>query len=402
MSALTYWLWLSGVSGLGAANIARLLDDFGSPEAVYFADEAEFDRYEKIQPGARAALRDKSTERVELALERCDLEGVGVLTMQDALYPERLKQIYDPPAVLYTKGRLAALDELPLLTVVGSRTYTPYGADVARRMCYQLAEAGMTIVSGMAKGIDAYALHGALKAEGMTVAVLGGGPDVIYPAENRELYRQICETGLILSEYPPGTEPKAEHFPVRNRVMAALSLGTLVIEANLRSGALITARLAADQGRDVFCVPGSILTPESAGCHELIKNGAALVTSHADILREYMPLFPHKITLVEGKAPARAFAASPPPPPSRRAGPRRHGEPEEKPAAKKPPAPPDHLTDAQRVIYLSVGGGPRAVDDIVADTGLTAADILRALTMLEIEGLVETAPGKRFKLRIES
>ena len=396
MSALTYWLWLSGAAALSKAHMARLLDDFGSPEAVYFADDAEFDRYEFAAP-ARASLRDKSTERVEQVLERCDRENVSVLTLQDALYPERLKQIYDPPAVLYVKGRLTPLDELPLLTVVGSRTRTPYGEDVARRMSYQLSKAGMVIVSGMAKGIDASALHGALKAGGLTVAVLGCGPDVIYPAENRELYRQICETGLVLSEYPPGVEPRSEHFPVRNRIMAALSLGTLVIEANLRSGALITARLAADQGRDVFCVPGSVLTPESAGCHELIKNGAALVTRPADILREYMPLFPHKIALDEGAPSSRGFAplgdAQTLRPGRRIAAPRQ----EEKPPAA--PAPPDHLDGSQRVIYLAVSSVPRVVDDIVAATGLTAVEVLRGLTMLEIEGLIECAPGKKFKVK---
>lgn len=398
MSALTYWLWLSGVHELGPTQRARILDDFGSPEAVYFADNTEFDRYTELSPAAREALRDKSTERVERVLELCDRQKVQVLTQQDAMYPDRLKQIYDPPAVLYVKGKLSLLDEFPLLTVVGSRTHTPYGADVARRMCYQLAKAGMVIVSGMAKGIDAYALYGALKAGAFAVAVLGCGPDVVYPAENRAIYDQLCETGMIVSEYPPGTEPAASHFPVRNRIMAALGLGTLVIEAHLRSGALITARLAADQGRDVFCVPGSIITPDSAGCHELIKGGAALVTRPMDILREYIPLYPHKITPAGDSVPNRVFA----PPQTKRIGARGRETSAPDVVEKPKAAPPEHLNDTQRLIYLALCDTPRIVDEIVAATGLAAPEVLRELTMLEIEGLIGTAPGKRFIIQNHS
>ncbi|MDR1736981.1 MAG: DNA-processing protein DprA, partial [Oscillospiraceae bacterium] len=385
MSALTYWLWLAGVPALGAGNAARLLDDFGSPEAVYFADPAEFENKE-ITAAARAGLLDKSTRRVDGILEKCDALGIHILTLQDALYPDRLKQIYDPPAVLYVMGKLAPLDETPLLTVVGSRTYTPYGEDVARRMGYQLAKAGMAVVSGMAKGIDGCAMRGALKAEGLTVAVLGCGADVVYPQENRALYEQIRQTGMIITEYPPGTPAASANFPVRNRIMAAISMGTLVIEAGARSGALITARLANDYGRDVFCVPGSIVTPESAGCHELIKAGAALVTNPADILREYIPLFPHKLS-----------------PPGTQAAPSRISRPESsagrgappKPSAERAPLPAD-LSENQRLILLSLADAPRIADDIVAATGLAAAEVLGELTLLEIQGLVETLPGKRF------
>ncbi len=218
-----------------------------------------------------------------------------ILTMQDAAYPNRLRGIYDPPVLLYGRGALPLFDEEAAIAVVGTRSCTPYGVAVAEEFGYEMAKQGALVVSGMARGIDAAAQRGALRAGGLTAAVLGGGVDVVYPAENRRLYEDIAAVGVLLSEYPPGTEPRSGHFPVRNRIMSGLTLASVVVEAPPRSGALITAHLALDQGRDVFAVPGPITAEASRGCNELIREGAGLASCAWDILGEYEARFPLRL-----------------------------------------------------------------------------------------------------------
>ncbi len=395
MSALKYWLWLTSTRHLGPQKICALLDAFGSPENVFYATDADLSAVEGLTGAALNELYDKSLDRAERILERCELTNVRVLTMQDAEFPDRLKNIYAPPSVLYVRGKLPPMDEEAALTIVGSRSASPYGLHVAQRMSYQLAKSGMLIVSGLAKGADAMASVGALQAGKPTVAVLGCGADIVYPAENRELFEDVAYHGAIVTEYPPGTPVVAANFPARNRIMSGLSLGTLVVEAPRHSGALITAQYALEQGRDVFAIPGNIDARESEGCLELIKVGAMLVSEPDDILREYAPLFPSKLSL-PGVRQSPAVR-----PTVRSAGPSREVSAEAPPKAIDLSAVlTDHSPEQQRLM-LTIAGTARHIDEIIELTDLSAAQALSELTVLELEGLVTQLPGKLFVLSVE-
>ena len=222
MAALKYWVWLTALPGLSNRSRLLLLERYGSPEDVYYADSEELAQVEGLTPGQAALLADKSLSRADRILADCARGDMFLLTMQDAAYPARLRDIFDPPVLLYGKGSLPLFDEEAAIAVVGTRSCTPYGLRCAHRMGYELARQGAVVVSGMAKGIDGAAMRGALQAGGFTAAVLGGGVDVVYPAENRRLYEDIAATGVLLSEYPPGTEPLPGHFPVRNRIILSL------------------------------------------------------------------------------------------------------------------------------------------------------------------------------------
>ena len=310
MAALKYWVWLTTLPGLGERAKLQLLAHFGSPEEIYFAPEGELLLAEGITKLQAALLADKSLDRAEKVLEDCARDGQFLLTMDDAGYPARLRNIYDPPLLLYGKGSLPLFDDEVAVTVVGTRDCTPYGVRAASQLGYELARQGALLVSGMAKGIDGEALKGALRAGGFTAAVLGGGADVVYPAANRRLYEDIAATGVILSEYPPGTEPKGDHFPVRNRLLSALSLATVVVEAPEKSGALITAATALEQGREVFAVPGPFDAPKSRGCNALIREGAGLVCEAWDVLSFYESRFPHKLRPLRATIPPLPKARS--------------------------------------------------------------------------------------------
>ena len=303
MAALKYWVWLTTLPGLGERAKLQLLAHFGSPEEIYFAPEGELLLAEGITKLQAALLADKSLDRAEKVLEDCARDGQFLLTMDDAGYPARLRNIYDPPLLLYGKGSLPLFDDEVAVTVVGTRDCTPYGVRAASQLGYELARQGALLVSGMAKGIDGAAMRGALQAGGFTAAVLGGGVGVVYPAENRRLYEDIAATGVLLSEYPPGTEPLPGHFPVRNRIISGLSLAALVVEAPVRSGALITAHAALDQGRDVFAVPGPIDAAASVGCNRLIRDGAGLVMEAWDVLGTYRQRFPQKLRPIRAAMP---------------------------------------------------------------------------------------------------
>ena len=316
MAALKYWVWLATLPGLGTRTRIQLLEHFDSPEDIYYADEGELLLTPDITKAQAALLADKSLERTEQVLADCARDGQFILTMGDSLYPNRLRTIFDPPILLYGKGALPVFDDEVAVTVVGTRSCTPYGVRAASQLGYELSKQGALLVSGMAKGIDGEALKGALRAGGFTAAVLGGGADVIYPAENRRLYQDIAATGVILSEYPPGTVPKADHFPVRNRLLSALSLATVVVEAPEKSGALITAATALEQGREVFAVPGPFDAPMSRGTNALIREGAGLVCEAWDVLSFYESRYPHKLRPLRAKLPPNL--RHPPPHPPRR------------------------------------------------------------------------------------
>jgi DNA processing protein len=393
MSALKYWLWLSSMRGLGQVRAAALIDSLGSPENVYFASEDEWREAADLPEQALKELHEKSTDRAERILELCDRTGTKLLTMQDASYPERLRAIHSPPSVLYYKGQLPSIDEEAALGVVGTRNPTAYGQNSALKLCYKLAASGMLIVSGMAKGIDKAAHLGALRAGKPTIAVLGCGADVLYPAENRELYEDIAAAGLLLSEYPPGTRAEGPHFPARNRIISGLSLGVLVVEAPPGSGALITANHALEQGRDVFAVPGNIDNREAEGCHRLIQEGAILAAKAEDITAEYHPLFPHKIT-----------RASPVPP---RHLPKLKQPQEAVPVEEEQVKAVDlteivkNYTPEQQRILLAIAKDAKIADEIVSVTGLPAPLVLSEITMLELDGIAEQLPGRRYRLNLE-
>ena len=401
MAALKYWVWLTTLPGLGQRTKLQLLEHFASPEEIYFAPEEELLLAEGVTKAQCALLADKSLDRAEKVLEDCAKDGQFLLTMDDAAYPARLRNIYDPPLLLYGKGSLPLFDEEVAVTVVGTRSCTPYGVKAASELGYELAKQGALLVSGMAKGIDGEALRGALRAGGFTAAVLGGGADVVYPAANRRLYEDIAATGVILSEYPPGTEPRGEHFPVRNRLLSVLSVATLVVEAPERSGALITAATALEQGREVFAVPGPFDAPMSRGCNGLIREGAGLVCEAWDVLSFYESRYPHKLRLLRAKLPPLPKGAPE----------TESGEPA-KPVEEAPPAPalpvldisqdPGGLTDDQ-IAVLSVlhTDIPTLTDDAAILADLPVRRVLSALTVLEIDGYVCRQGARSFLRTVE-
>jgi len=297
MSTLKYYVWLSTRKGIGAAAAGRVLRHFGTVENAFFATDAEIRKVPDLRNAEQAALRDKDlTEPSDILAESTRL-GHRVITIQDAEYPERLRNIYDPPIVLYVKGRLPTIDEEPVIGVVGTRSCTPYGLKQAENVGYELARRGLTVATGLALGVDSAAALGALRGGGAVIGLLGCGLDVIYPPgeKSAQLYEDVAAVGALISEYPPGTKALGSNFPVRNRILSGISIGVAVIEAPLRSGALITASRALEQGRDVFAMPGNVDSGASAGANALLRDGAIPITSGEDIVNEYADLFPLKI-----------------------------------------------------------------------------------------------------------
>ena len=271
---LKYWLWLTTRKGLSVCEQLAVLRHFGTPEAAYCADADALRGVEGLR--STKPLEDKSLDEAEAVLSDCYRGQIAIMTYQDAAYPDRLRQIDDPPLVLYYQGTVPAIDTEPVIAVVGTRRASAYGLLQAKQFGYQLGRLGAVVVSGGADGIDTMALKGALTAGHPVVTVLGCGVDIAYPACNRGLFEDVRAHGWLVSEYPPGTPANGYHFPVRNRIMSALSLGTLVIEAPLKSGALITARRALDQGRDVFAVPANVDSQTCAGNLELLRQGVSI------------------------------------------------------------------------------------------------------------------------------
>lgn len=386
MAALKYWIWLTTLPGLTNQSKLRLLAHFSTPEDVYYADESDLTAVLMDRRQAQCAA-DKSLRRAEQVLESCTRSDLFAVTMADAAYPARLRNIFDPPLLLYGKGAMPLFDEEVAVAVVGTRRATPYGIAAAEELSYQMAKAGALVVSGLAKGIDAAAHRGALRAGGFTAGVLGCGADVVYPLENQRLYEDMETAGTLLSEYPPGTGPDKWHFPQRNRILSGLCLATLVIEAPERSGALITANTALEQGRDVFAVPGPINAPNSFGCHQLIRSGAGLVSEAWDILDEYQARFPHKLKK-SGKMPSVQDVPA-------QAVPGRAQAVEELPllAEERYRA----LEENQRRILHSLDTSrPVLTDDVAEAVELPVHQVLSALTVLEIEGLIRVSGARSF------
>jgi DNA processing protein len=422
MAQLRYWLWLSTLPGLTLRGQRNVLQHFGSPEEAYLSDETAAAQVEGLSGREQQALGQKDLGLADGVLEDCRRLGIGLMTYQDALYPQRLKNIDTPPMVLYYKGTVLPFDELPVVAVVGSRKASGYGLTVAKRMGYQLGASGGTVISGAARGIDSLALEGALSAGASVAAVLGNGLDIIYPPEAGRLYEDIQKNGCLLSEFPPGTPPYGRNFPQRNRILSGLSLGVLVVEASRRSGSLITANLALEQGRDVFAVPGNIGLEVCEGSNALIQEGAMLASCGWDILREYEALYPDKLhrrdggkhlTLSPQDRSQDADALKP-----------ENGETDKKPEKQGgnvkniPSSGENRIDNGQKRNYIDLQQikstlspdeqaivsvleqGQRHVDDVIAETGLAPARVLSSLTLLEVKGYVTQQPGKRFDLNI--
>lgn len=395
MAGIQYLLWLSTRRGLSQRHQVELLDYFGGAERVYFADREAFESLRLTQE-AKRALCDKSLDGPNRILERCDRLGLFLLSCQDGAYPERLLQLSDYPLVLYGKGRLFRFDEEVAIAMVGSRQCSAYGVRTAGRIAMGLAQAGALVVSGLAQGIDAASLKGALQGGGPVVSVLAGGVDVVYPSCNGWLYEDVAARGAILSENPPGTRPDGWRFPQRNRILSGLSLGVVAVEAGERSGALITAHDALDQGRDVFAVPGPVDAATSAGTNRLIAQGEAkLVRTAGDILCEYEGRYAHKLCrprLMTAEEADGRLEVIPTPPP----------EPEpEKPAQGEalPLAPRsalEQMGEEQREIFFLLGEKPLTADEIVGRTEIPARRVNTALTILQAGGYLKELPGRRF------
>ncbi len=376
------WLALKSIPGVGPVLFQRLLARFGTPAAVFQARCEDLLAIKGVNRDlARDILGFRAWDRVEAELAKLAAAGVEVLLQNDPRFPIRLKQIPYPPPLLFLKGTLLPQDDLAL-ALVGTRAASYYGLKTCRRLAGALAVRGLTVVSGLARGIDTAAHQGALENSGRTLAVLGCGLDVVYPPENQKLYEQIPEQGALISEFPLGTPPEAKNFPIRNRIISGLSLGVVVVEAGLKSGTSITVRYALDQGREVFAVPGPIDSPTSLGPHRLIQDGAKLVQDPEDIFSE-LP------ALAQGKGQRPLFAA-----PGRvREAPTAEGGGPTPATAAAPPA----LTPEDPLLAL-LGSDPLSLEEIVRTTRLATSEVLSRLTILELEGLIRELPGKRYVL----
>lgn len=365
-----YWLALYLTPGVGSVFFTRLLKRFKTPQAVFQASKAELAEVPRLPRKAIAALtRFHWSEAVEQELKAVEEKGIKLLTLSDPIYPPRLKEIHDPPPLLWVDGEIEPRDQIAV-AIVGSRGATDYGREISGSLAGELAAAGVCVISGMALGIDSAAHEGALAAGGRTLAVLGCGVDVIYPRPNRELLRRIPGQGALISEFPLGTKPEPGFFPVRNRIISGLSLGVVVVEAGPRSGSLITARLALEQNREVFAVPGRVASQKTRGTHTLLKQGARLVETAQDILEEIAPQLHRRSGLKDGPA-------------------------QEAVKTMTNEVKPD-LAGDQEKIWKALSSEPLHVDKIGRQVNLTPPQLAPLLLELELKGLIRQLPGMMY------
>lgn len=390
-TANIYWLWLATRPGCTVRFLTRLLEQFATPEEVWKAVREDLSDFPRMNHIRLEALMEKDLTYANRIAQDCREQDIRIITWEDEQYPAPLRQIADPPLVLYVRGTLPDFSSHLAISVVGTRKCTPYGMHAARYFAGKLAQNGCIIVSGMALGIDGAANQAALDAGGMTIAVLGCGVDVCYPWQHEKLMQDIVRHGAVISEYPPGTEPKGKHFPIRNRIITGLSRGTLVVEAPKKSGALISADLALEQGREVFAIPGDINRPSCAGCNNLIRQGGAeLVQEPSDILSHYERTDAKRI-------PVRHIRKKPEQQELRLAS---QTQLQHSSQAKQTPLVYQNRTldvsPDERTVWLAVHNGYETVDAIVEETGLPTAVVLTALTMLEVNAyVVITSSGYR-------
>ncbi|MDI6889330.1 MAG: DNA-processing protein DprA [Thermodesulfovibrionales bacterium] len=360
MSDLRYWIALSMLQDIGPIGAKKLLSVFGTPERIFDAEVDDLLSIEGIGINRAKNIKEFSSwEVVDKQVKVLEKKGIKTVNLNGSSYPEMLREIEDAPVVIYTKGDIQPQDRYTI-AIVGSRKPTSYGTSVAENISEELASMGFTIVSGMARGIDAISHRGALRAGGRTIAVLGSGLDVPYPPENTGLMDKITSSGCVISEFPPGTSPDRENFPRRNRLISGLSLGVLIVEATSDSGSLITAGYALEQGREVFAVPGNITSSNSEGTNELIKRGAILTRKAEDIVEELAPVLKG---FIRSKEKAKI-----------------------------------EVTEEEKNLCNLLSGEPKHVDDISRESRLPASKVLGILLNLEMKGAVRQTTGKRFYL----
>ena len=407
---LVHWIWLATRPNISDRIKRELIDRFHEPEDIFYAEAEDYQILPELTETICQSLMDKKLDKAWDIIEKCKQKAIHILTYQDAAYPSRLKNISDPPMVLYYKGRLPDFDAQPFIGVVGTRGATAYGITAAKKMGYQIACCGGALVSGAAEGIDAASMSGALTGNGTVVGVLGCGADIVYPAVNRPLFADLTRYGCLISEFVPGTPPYGWNFPKRNRIISGLSNGVLVVEAPKKSGSLITAELALEQGRDVFVIPGNIDSPNSAGSNALLRDGAMAVSCGWDMVGEYESLFPGKLRPSEQPGLAAMTENMEP----------MVAETVEKPGLKKEKSVTDNkktidkgqkppysdvekklpeLNEQEQRIVNELKQGERLTDDVIAATGIPAGQMLGVLTMLEIKGVISRLPGNRIALK---
>ncbi|MBN2569498.1 MAG: DNA-processing protein DprA [Deltaproteobacteria bacterium] len=365
---LKYWIALKFVPDVGNVIFKNLVCALGSPSNVFHASVSDLTGVDHVTKKVAHQIKEfNDWARVEKELIQASKSNISIITSSDTLYPKNLLNTYDYPPFLYVKGHLFEKDIN--VAVVGSRLASTYGKFITERLCRELAMSGITIVSGMARGIDSAAHTGALAGKGRTIAVLGSGIDVIYPPENRKLYDKIAATGAVITEFPLSTEPSGPNFPARNRIISGMSLGVIVAEANERSGSLITARFALDQGRDVFAIPGSIDSPGSKGTHRLLREGAKLCENIDDVLEEILPqvdIVP-SISKEDSSRDSNIFK--------------------------------DSLDGSESAVLSKIGKRPVHIDTLIPLTGCSTSDLLNILLSLELKGYIEQLPGKTFIIK---
>jgi DNA processing protein len=355
---------LNLIEHVGPVRVRQLLEHFGDAPAILRASRAQLLHVRGIGEDTADAIASwEKTTDLSAELKRIAEFSCRIVTRDDSEYPEMLREIYDPPIVLYVKGALSPKDKNSV-AMVGSRMTTHYGIEAARKLAYQLAYLGVTVVSGGARGIDTAAHQGALSGKGRTIAVLGTGVNLVTPPENAKLFEQITANGALITQFPFNRPPDKQSFPIRNRIVAGMTLGTVVVEANLTSGALITANFATEYGRQVFAVPGRIDSPRSKGCHDLIKKGAKLCEGVEDILSEFEYLFP---------ASNRAAA----------------------PGADRV-APAVALSEHEQRVYDTLDHEETSIDDVIRKSGLPPSTVSVTLLSLEMKRLIRQLPGKMF------
>lgn len=401
-----YWMWLSHACGAGSKVAVSLVRHFGNAYNVFVADEDALSQVDfRIDKRIKSNLLYKNISEEEDIIKWCDDSGVRIICPDDTIYPSSLRSLVDAPMVLYVLGNMPDFENMFAAAVVGTRSMTEYGREMAYKFGYGLASGGACLVSGLAIGCDAMAMGGALDVGGTTVAVLGCGIDVVYPKENEALLSRVIKEGAVITEFSPGVSPHRKNFPIRNRIISGISQCVCVIEGNMRSGSLITARHAIYQGRDLFAVPGKVGEVGAEGTNFLIKTGADAVTSPEDILSRYEFVYPHtldvkKVTLPERKAEEEDEEIKILPKKKKKA------EPKNK-KIKEPPFEEqkkrvatvdfDSLGETEKAVYRAMTPDiPMLAEEIGAASGIPISSILASLTLLEISGAVESGAGGYF------
>lgn len=399
---LLYWIWFAQMSKVSAHMKQKLLQHFRDPEDIYYAEEPAFAQISGLTEEGLADLLEKDLTQAQSILDACKEKNIQLLTYSDRQYPVRLRNIYDPPMVLYFTGMLPDWDDVPMIGVVGTRKATVYGLNTAKRFGNQICACGAVVVSGGANGIDSMAMEGALETGGPVVCVLGCGVDVVYPANNRQLFSKVATNGCLISEYPPGEKALPWHFPLRNRIITGMCNGLLVVEAPEKSGALISAAHALEQGRDVFVVPGNVDVEACSGSNALLDEAVAALSGW-HVVRQYEHQYPGKVRRQEfpkaAQYPQTMVAQQREFPEKADAQNQTHDKKSIDKSLKSTYSVVNNLVSAlsqqEQLVFARIGTEGCTVDDLIGNTELPPATVKSILTKLTIKGLVRNLPGGR-------